>query len=267
MENLPFILAGVCLAAVIFLGYRLIKSPVWKQRQLKKASEMAAAGKVDDMISYLEVNRDHKRVSCPLTNALIFYFIRSGEGDRAEKIAMEAIGAGDDSGTAMAQMAYIAQQRGDTGDAEKFYLQAIAKDGKLAGTMKVNLAGLLISLDGNDRLDEAEKLLEEALEHREGSGKSGVYLNMAMLHMKRKEYSRARMSALTSAELLPNSPLTVLGRAQAFGLAARCSRELKDEKEAGRLAEKALKILGDLPGTAKLKSELKDLTAEKTAKN
>ena len=260
MDNLLFIIAGACLVAVVFLGYRLIKSPVWKQKQLKKASEMAAAGKIDEMIAYLEANRDRKKVSCPLTNALIFYFIRSGDADRAEKIVMEAMGAGDDSGTAMAQMAYIAQQRGDNADAEKFYRQAIVKDDKLAGTMKVNLAGLLINM--NERLDEAETLLEEALEQREGSGKSGVYLNMAMLHMKRKDYSRARMTALTSAELLPNNPITTLGRAQAFGLAARCSEKLKDSKEAKRLAEKALKILGEMPGTDKLRKELQELTGE-----
>lgn len=261
MENTLFILAGVCLAAVVFLGYRLIKSPVWKQKQLKKASEMAAAGKIEEMISYLETNRDKKKVSCPLTNALIYYFIRSGDVDRAEKTVMEAVGAGDNSATAMAQMAYIAQQRGDNGNAEKFYRQAIALDEKLAGSMKVNLAGLLINM--NEKLEEAEELLEEALEQREGSGKSGIYLNLAMLHMKRKEYSRARMTALTSAELLPNSPIATLGRAQAFGLAARCSEKLKDSKEAKRLAEKALKILGDMPGTEKLKDELIELTGEK----
>lgn len=258
MDNLLFIIAGVCLAAVVFLGYRLIKSPVWKQRQLKKASEMAAAGRIEEMISYLEANRDRKRVTCPLTNALVFYFIRSGDADRAEKVVMEAVGAGDDSGTAMAQMAYIAQQRGDSGDAEKFYRQAIATDEKLAGTMKVNLAGLLITM--GERLEEAEGLLEEALEQREGSGKSGVYLNMAMLHMKKKDFSRARMTALTSAELLPNTPLTVLGRAQAFGLAARCSALLEDRREAKRLAEKALKVLGDMPGTEKLRQELQEFT-------
>jgi len=258
MGNLLFVLVGIFLLAVVLLGYRLIRSPYWKQRQLKKASEMAAAGKIDQMIEYLEVNRDSKRVSCPLTNALIFYFIRSGDTDRAEKIVMEAVGAGDDSGTAMAQMAYIAQQRGDNGDAEKFYRQAIVKDEKLAGTMKVNLAGLLINMD--ERFDEAESLLEEALEQREGSGKSGVYLNLAMLHMKRHDYSRARMTALTSAELLPNNPITILGRAQAFGLAARCSLKLKDRKEAKRLAEKALKILGEMPGTDKLRQELLELT-------
>ena len=126
--------------------------------------------------------------------------------------------------------------------------------------MKVNLAGLFINM--NQRLDEAETLLEEALEQREGSGKSGVYLNMAMLHMKRKDYSRARMTALTSAELLPNNPITTLGRAQAFGLAARCSEKLKDSKEAKRLAEKALKILGEMPGTDKLRKELQELTGE-----
>jgi len=85
---------------------------------------------------------------------------------------------------------------------------------------------------------------------------------MAMLHMKKRDYSRARMTALTSAELLPNSPITTLGRAQAFGLAARCSEKLKDSKEAKRLAEKALKILGEMPGTDNLRKELQELTGE-----
>jgi len=258
MEDLLFVLAGVCLAAVVFLGYRLIRSPYWKQRQLRKASEMAAAGRVDDMIAYLEANRDRKKVSCPLTNALIFYFIRSGDTDRAEKVVMDAVGEGDGSATAMAQMAYIAQQRGNHDDAEKFYRQAISMDEKLAATMKVNLAGLLITTEKN--LEEAETLLEEALEQREGAGKSGVYLNLAMLHMKKKDYSRARMTALTSAELLPNTPVTALGRAQAFGLTARCSKFLKDAPEAKRLAEKALKVLGEMPGTEKLRQELTELT-------
>lgn len=261
MENWIFPLAAVLLAIAVYLGHRLIKSPVWKQRQLRRASEMAAAGKVEEMISYLQANRDRKKVTCPLTNALIFYFIRSGQTDRAEKVVMEAVGAGDDSGTAMAQMAYIAQQRGDSDDAEKFYRQAMDKEPKLAGTMKVNLAGLLI--EGGDRLEEAETLLEEALEQREGSGKSGVYLNLAMLHMKRGDFSRARMTALTSAELLPNTPITALGRAQAFGLAARSSIRLKDRKEAKRLAEKALKVLGDLPGADKLRGELQEMTGAK----
>lgn len=254
MGDAFFVILGLCIAAVIFLAYKLIKSPVWKQKQLQKASKMAAEGRVNDMISYLESNRNRKSVSCPLTNALVFYFIRSGEVDRAEKVVMEAVGAGDGSGTAFAQMAYIAQQRGNNENAEKFYRQAMVKDEKLAGTMKVNLAGLLINMD--NRLDEAEKLLEEALEEREGAGKSGVYLNLAMLHMKRNDLSRARMNALTSAELLPDSPLTRLGKAQALGLAARCSANMGEKKEAERMAKKALKVLGDQPGTEKLHQEL-----------
>ncbi len=257
MNDKFYLILGLCIAAFVYLGYRLIKSPVWKQRQLQKASRMAAEGRVDDMISYLEKNRNRKKVSCPLTNALVFYFIRSGDVDRAEKTVMEAVGAGDSSGTAFAQMAYIAQQRGDNQNAEKFYRNAMIKDEKLAGTMKVNLAGLLINMD--ERLDEAETLLEEALEEREGAGKSGVYLNLAMLHMKRKDLSRARMSALTSAELLPDSPLTRLGKAQALGLAARCSANMGDRKEAERMAKKALKVLNEEPGTEKLQQELSAL--------
>ncbi len=259
MPDAVFIILAVCIAAVLFLGYRLIKSPVWKQRQLQKASKMAAEGRVDDMIEYLEKNRDSKKVSCPLTNALIFYFIRSGEVDRAEKVVMQAVGKGDQSGTAYAQMAYIAQQRGDIENAENFYRKAMEVEPQLAGTMKVNLAALFIN--GDKRLDEAEKLLEEALEEREGSGKSGVYLNLAMLHMKKKDLSRARMYAVTSAELLPDTPLTLMGKAQALALAARCSAGLGDRGEARRLAGKAVKTMDGMPGSDKLMEELKDLTS------
>ncbi|MCD4707418.1 MAG: hypothetical protein K8S62_06745 [Candidatus Sabulitectum sp.] len=260
-ENLLFLLAGICLVIAIFLGYRLLKSPIWKQRQLQKAAKMAAEGNVQDMIDYLEVNRNKKNVACPLTNALIFYFIRSGETEKAEKIVVNAMDAGDNSGTAMAQMAFIAQQNGQNENAEKFYRQAMEKDPELEGTMKVNLAGLFINM--NQRLDEAEALLEEALEQRHGAGKSGVYLNLAMLHMKRNEYSRARASAMTSAELLPDTPITRMGKAQAFGLAARCSVKLKDSSEAKRLATKALKTLDKQPGTEKLQQELMAIVGEK----
>ena len=260
-ENLLFVVAGVCLAIAIFLGYRLLKSPIWKQRQLQKAAKMASEGNVQGMIDYLETNRNRKSVACPLTNALVFYFIRSGESDKAEKIVVAAMDAGDESGTAMAQMAYIAQQKGQNDSAEKYYRKAMELDPKLEGTMKVNLAGLFINMD--QRLDEAEELLEEALEQREGAGKSGVYLNLAMLHMKRKEYSRARASAMTSAELLPDTPITRMGKAQAFGLAARCSVKLNDSSEAKRLATKALKTLDKQPGTEKLQQELLAITGEK----
>jgi len=262
MDNALFITAGVCLAIAVYLGYRLLRSPVWKQRQLQKASKMAAEGKVQEMIDYLEVNRNKRSVSCPLSNALIYYFIRSGETDRAEKLVMDAVGAGDSSGTAIAQMGYIAQVREDNTNAEMFYRQAMVKDPKLESTMKVNLAALFINM--NEKLDEAEVLLEEALDQREGSGKSGVYLNLAMLHMQRKDYSRARVSAMTSAELLPDNPLTRMGKAQAFGLAARCSSRLNDPGEAKRLATKALKILDKQQGTGKLQEELLALAGEKS---
>ena len=260
-ESLLFAVAAVFLAAAVFMGYRFIRSPVWKQRQLRKAARMAAAGRVQEMIDYLETNRNSKSVTCPLTNALVFYFIRSGETGKAEKIVTQAMQAGDTSGTALAQMAYIAQQQGNNETAEDYYRQAMQRDSELEGTMKVNLAGLYINMD--KKLDEAEKLLEEALEMREGAGKSGVYLNLAMLHMKRKEYSRARASAVTSAELLPDTTITRMGKAQAFGLAARCSVKLNDGAEAKRLASKALKVLVDQPGTDKLKQELTAIIAEK----
>jgi Tfp pilus assembly protein PilF len=261
-ENYLFVVAAVFLAAAVFLGLRLLKSPVWKQKQLRKAAGMASQGKIEKMIEYLEANRNRKSAVCPLTNALVFYFIRSGENDRAEKVVLDAIGAGDTSGTAFAQMAYIAQQKGENETAETYYRQAMERDPNLKGTVNVNLAGLFINMDKN--LDEAESLLEEALELRDGAGKSGVYLNLAMLHMKRKQYSRAKASAVTSAELLPDSPVTRAGKARAFSLAARCSIKLDDKGEAKRLASKALKILDNQPGAEKLKQELLAVTGEKT---
>lgn len=264
MNNVLYLVAGVFLIAVFYLGYKLIKSPVWKQRQLEKASKMAAEGKVKEMIDFLEANRDKKSVLCPLTNALVFYFIRSGDTTRAEEVVTFAIKAGDASGTALAQMAYISQEKGDNENAERYYKEAMEKDNKLEGTMKVNLAALYINM--NSRLDEAEALLEEALEQREGAGRSGVYLNLAMLQMKREDYSRARVSAMTSAELLPSTPITRMGKAQALGLAARCSVKMKDLGEGKRLASKALKILDNQPGTDKLREELILISGEKKRK-
>ena len=264
MTNILYLAVGACLIAVIFLGYRFIKSPVWKQRQLQKASKMAAEGKVQEMIAFLEANRDKKSVVCPLTNALVFYFIRSGDSEKAEEIVTFAIKSGDTSGTALAQMAYISQEKGENTVAEKYYKEAMEKDSKLEGTMKVNLAALYINM--NSRLDEAEALLEEALEKREGAGRSGVYLNLAMLQMKRKDYSRARVSAMTSAELLPSTPITRMGKAQALGLAARCSVKMKDQGEGRRLASKALKVLDDQPGTDKLKEELLSIIGDNNKK-
>ena len=40
----------ILLAIVFYLAWRLIRSPYWKQRQLKKASIMAARGDIDGMI-------------------------------------------------------------------------------------------------------------------------------------------------------------------------------------------------------------------------
>ncbi len=264
MNNVLYLVIGVCLIIVIYLGYKFIKSPVWKQKQLQKASKMAADGKVKEMIDFLEANRDKKSVICPLTNALVFYFIRSGDTAKAEEVVTSAIDAGDDSGTALAQMAYISQEKGENDVAEKYYKEAMKKDSKLEGTMKVNLAALYINM--NSRLDEAETLLEEALEQREGAGRSGVYLNLAMLQMKKNDYSRARVSAMTSAELLPSTPITRMGKAQALGLAARCSVKMKDLDEGKRLASKALKVLDDQPGTDKLREELLLRTGEKKKK-
>ena len=58
---------------------------------------------------------------------------------------------------------------------------------------------------------------------------------------------------------MPEGDLTRLGRAQALGLAAGASKRMNDPEEAKRLSSKAFKVLGDLPGTDKLRSELKEL--------
>lgn len=256
-EAIPLLIAFGCLALVVYLGSRLLKSRFWKGRQLRKASMMAARGRITEMTGYLTANMDKSRVSCPLTNALIYFHIRSGNLDSAEKIVLDAIGKGDKSGGAVAQLAYIAQGRNDWENAESLYGKAIDLEPSLSPTLRMNIAGLLIQQ--NIRLDEAEAILTEALESCGGPSKSAVHLNLAMLNSGKGNHSRAKVHALTAFELMPDNQLTQLGRAQALGLAAGASRRMNDREESSRLASKALKVLDDLPGTDKLKAELREL--------
>lgn len=257
MEYVPLIIAGVLLLFLVILGLALLRSPFWKRRQLRKASMMAARGNIRGMTEYLRANMDGSRVSCPLTNALVYFFIRAGDLDSAEKIVTEAMGRGDGSGGAVAQLAYIAQGRGESENAEKLYERAMELEPSLAPTLRMNIAGMLVQR--NTRLDEAERLLQDALEAHGGPSKSSVHLNLAMLNSKTGNHSRAKVHALTAFELMPDNDVTRLGRAQALGLAAGASRGMNDPGEAARLASKAIKVLGDIPGADKLREELAGL--------
>ncbi len=244
----------VLLVIVFYLAIRFIRSPIWKQRQLRKASIMAARGDIEGMVKYLSRNRDHSSVSCPLSNALIYFLIRAGRFDRAETLILEAIDKGDSSGTAIAQLGFVSGGRGESGAAEEFYRRAISKDESLKSSLNSNIAALLI--ESGERLHEAETLLREALEGREGSARSGIHVNLALLHMKRNEPREALVQALTGYELMPGADFTRLSRAQALAVAARAYIALGDSGESSKMAGKALKLLDGLPGTEKLASEL-----------
>ena len=71
MPPILFIILAFLVLIVFFLAWRLIKSPTWKQLQLRKAAKLAAAGNTDDMIGFLKRNMNSKSVSDPLTNALV----------------------------------------------------------------------------------------------------------------------------------------------------------------------------------------------------
>jgi len=253
MGSLHLILL-VLLAVVAWLAVRLVRSPVWKQRQLRKASLMAARGDIEGMIRYLDRNRNRKSVACPLSNALIYFLIRAGRFDEAEAAILEAIENGDSSGTAIAQLGYVSGGRGEKGAAEEYYRRAIAKDESLKPTLASNIAALLI--ESGERLDEAEALLREALEAREGIARSGIHVNLALLHMKREQPREALVQALTGYELMPGADFTRVSRAQALAVAARAYRSLGDGEESAKMAAKALKLLEGLPGTGQLASEL-----------
>ncbi len=235
-------------------GIMLTRSMAWKRLQLQKASRLAAADRVDEMIHYLERNRDRSSVVEPLTNALVYFLIRSGRFDEAERVVVQAIEKGDRSAASIGQLGYISAGRGDAVQAEQYYRKAMEKDPSLKATLAVNLAGLL--LERRERLDEAEELLCEALELRQGSARSGVHVNLALLHLERREPRDALVHAMTGYELLSSSDLTRGPRAQALALAARASRLLGEGTEAIDLARKAMKLVGGLPGWEKLHGEL-----------
>jgi len=257
MEHLPIVLAAAFLLLGVFFATGLLKSRFWKRRQLRKASLMAARGNITGMIGYLRANMDKGRVSCPLTNALVYFYIRSGDLDSAERIVTDAMGMGDSSGGALAQLAYIAQGRNEWENAEKLYRKAMEAEPALAPTLGMNIAGSLIQR--NTRLDEAEDLLNRALESGNGPSRSSVHLNLAMLNTLRGSHSQAKVHALTAYELMQDLEITRLGRAQALGLAAGASRRMKDPVEAARLAQKALKVLGDTSGAERLRTELQEM--------
>jgi pentatricopeptide repeat protein len=248
------------LAALIFLtalGLAYMRTPAYRKLLLRRAAVLASAGKIDAMIDLLDRNRKRSSVADPLTNALIYFYIRSGRFDEAEKVVLEAMEKGDRSGMAIAQLGFSAAGRGDPKAAEDLYRKALEKDSGLRKSLNVNIAGLLI--ESGQRLDEAERLLEEALELREGEAKGGVHINLALLHMKRKQPRDALVHAMTAYEVQPVAEITRLGRGHALALAARASQMLGEKTECVELASKALKLVSGLAGSEKLVSELEIL--------
>jgi len=241
---------------VFFLAWRLIRSRTWKQLQLRKAAKLAAVGKTDDMLDFLKRNMNRKSVSDPLTNALIYFYIKSGQFDEAESIILRAIDKGDSSGMALAQLGYVSGGRRDYSKAEEYYRRALELDDSLRPTMNMNIAGMLI--EQGAKLDEAEELLLEALELRDGSTRSGIHANLAMLYLKRKKPVEARVQAMTAYELIPSGSIILnSSRANALALASRACSMQGEKEEASKLASKALKLIEDLPGMNHLASELK----------
>ena len=261
MPPIWFIILGFLVLTIFFLAWRLIKSPTWKQLQLRKAAKIAAGGKTDDMIEFLKRNMNRKSVSDPLTNALVYFYIKAGLYDEAESIILGAIEKGDDSAMALAQLGYVAGGRKEHGKAEELYRKALSHDDSLKPTMNMNIAGMLIEL--GERLDEAEELLLEALELRDGSARSGIHINLAMLYLKKKQPVDARVQAMTAYELIPSGSIILTSsRANALALASRaCSMQVEFD-EASKLASKALKLIEGLPGMNMLAQELKAMTKD-----
>lgn len=247
------------LGVFLYLSRKVFTSSAWKRYQLRRASILAAKGQIQKMIRYLERNMDRSSVSDPLTNALVFFHIRSGQLDRAEELVMDAMERGDGSGRAVAQLGYIAAGRDRREEAEQYYRRALKLDPELGSTVNVNLAAMLIE-DGRD-LEEAEKLLNQALELREGSSRSGVHINLALLYMKRGRPRQALVQALTGYELMPAQRVTARSRANALAIAARAYRDQGEKEESARLASKALKTLEEVetPEDDRLYTELSHL--------
>ena len=259
---MPRLVAGIFAALVLLTlgGLLFMRTQTWKRIQLRRASILAATNRVDAMIRLLRRNRDRRSVLDPLTNALIYYFIRAGRLDDAEDIVAEAIQKGDSSGTALGQLGLIASGRGRMDEAEHFYRKALEKDSSLIRSLGVNLAGLLI--EKRQGLDEAERLLEQALEMREGASKSGVHVNIALLGLAKGEFRDALVHAMTGYELMPAGESTRGPRAQALALAARASGLLGEREEAVELSRKALDLLEGLQGFDKLRTEVDEMAAE-----
>ncbi|MBN1434346.1 hypothetical protein JW921_06255 [Candidatus Fermentibacterales bacterium] len=246
---------------VVALGglFAFTRTLFWKRLLLRRATEHAAAGRIGRMIGLLERNRDRGSVSDPLTNALIFFNIRAGQLERARELVEEAMARGDASAAAEAQLGFIAGAGGDSGAAEGHYRKALSMDPELRGTLNVNLAALLI--ERGEKLDEAEALLREALESRTGPARSGVHLNLALLHLAREEGREALVQSLTGYELLPGIEPTRETRSHALALASKAYELLGDAEEAGKMARRAVKLAEGLPGEAALRAQLKALLA------
>lgn len=256
MNNGTMIIAAV--AVVFIVGvYFYTKTIFWKRYLLRKATIFAAKGKVGKMLSLLERNRNRKSVSDPLTNALIFFNIRSNRLEEAEKMVNEAVKLGDDSANAIAQLGFIAGARGDSGKAEQYYRTALEKDNSLKSTLNVNLAALMI--ERNKNLDEAETLLREVLDMRQGAARSSVHVNLAMVYLARREGRKALVQALTGYELLPGIETTKESRAHALAIAAKANEILGEMEEAGNMASKAAKLVKGLPTEKRLREQLNSI--------
>jgi len=256
MPPIWFIIVVFLCMLVVFLAWRLLRSRTWKQLQLRKAAKLAAVGKTDDMIDFLKRNLKKNDVSDPLTNALVYFYIKSGQYDEAEKIISQAVEKGDNSAMALAQLGYVEGGRKNHKKAEEYYREALSRDDSLKPTMNMNIAGMLIEL--GERLDEAEELLTEALELRDGSARSGIHTNLAMLYLKKKKPVEARVQAMTAYELIPAGNMILSSsRANALALASRACAMQGEKDEASRLATKALKLVEEIPGLDRLADELK----------
>lgn len=260
MPPVWFTVLAFLIMLVLFLAWRLVRSRTWKQIQLRKAARLAAEGRTDQMLQYLHRNMNRRDVSDPITNALVYFYIKAGQYQEAENIITSAMEKGDGSAMALAQLGYVAGGKQDHALAEEYYRRAVSMDESLKPTMNVNIAAMLI--ETGQRLDEAEGLLKEALELREGSSRSGIHANLAMLYLKLKKPVEARVQAMTAFELIPaGSPILNSSRANALALASRACSMQGERDEAARLAGKALKMIQDLPGMEKLAEELRHLAS------
>lgn len=253
------IAALAALAVLTAAGFILMRTPAWKSVQLRRAAALAASGRVEDMIRLLQRNRDRKSVKDPLTNALVYFLIRAGRFDEAEDAVAEAVQKGDSSGTALGQLGLIESGRGNAPQAEDYYRKALEREPELAGSLGVNLAGLLIEKRGEPALDEAGKLLQAALEIRAGASRSGVHINLSLLGLARSQPRDALVHAMTAYELMPPGDGTRGSRAQALALAARASSLLDEAGEAVELARKALSLIEGLAGFEKLHAEIEGM--------